>query len=620
MRNKRGQVFWKVAEIAIAIIVIVILYFVLKGQFGNFIKGVNSCEAKGGDCFSSCGNLEPIPAGDAGCEKEFKNENLVCCRVDKTGEEERRGYGAHSEKIKVLLDKEKTSLFYGERRDLDIGKVHKIEAVLDYDELEKLANNSKTTCSIFLKDVDTNYEYVMFRSEKTPDKNVEIKLYSPTETYNNDDSFVVSCYKDNKLRPRYFKPEELQAGRTYALRIVVYDQEVNDLVDKNINSFSDEFKNALLDEENWMSEFTAYLRVKPIIEISGISGIWVASDDILVKANEPYKLSNVEVGIAQVDKPKESDKISLYQKIYNACEDYTNYKGSLHKIATTKVGDEGFKIIFPFARNAYQTASYEPTQAQPITVTENQAKIYLDASTIIEDFSELKEDMLKESGADLKEYYLCVKSLVSLKEETPRTVYATSQQPLRLDVAPPDFHNFDEYIEVVYPDPKVLENNLQKLIQEGRATPGQRITPYYFDEYPHIEIKKCIDKSGCQNYDYYFAPTNIQININANDLKSSVVATILGYGLNYLYNYLATRNPLKTLCPLANSGQYRRNTHPEIRFRKQQQGVFCIRVSDAVGNYWLTWKTVYNPYDVLEDVVENVTGNNGNGITPVVGS
>nr|MCK4930074.1 hypothetical protein [Nanoarchaeota archaeon] len=62
--------------------------------------------------------------------------------------------------------------------------------------------------------------------------------------------------------------------------------------------------------------------------------------------------------------------------------------------------------------------------------------------------------------------------------------------------------------------------------------------------------------------------------------------------------------PLKTICPLANSGQYRYNTHPEIRSRRGEQGVFCIRVKDAVGNYWLTWKVVYNPYDVIEDVVQ----------------
>jgi len=620
IKSKKGDgVFWKIAEIAIAIAVIIILFLVLRGQFTNFIKGLNSCEAKGGECFSSCGDLEPIPAGDAGCEKEFKNKDLVCCKVERKGEVEMRGYGANSQLIKVVVNKEKTPLYYGERRDFDIDKLYSIQTVLDYEKLKKLADTPDLRCSIFLKDVDTNEEYVLLRSKNKPSDTTSEFLFPISETYNQDDSFIISCGGGaDSVWPRYFKPKELQAGRTYELRVVVYDKDVSNYFKPGtrMTQYSDDIKNAILDEENWLAEFTAYLRVKPIIEITGISGIWVASDDITVKSLEPYKLSKVEVGIIQVDKPQESDKISLYQKIYDTCSaPTTKYTDSLHKITAVKVGDEGINIIFPFARNAYQTASYE-SQAQPITVTETHAEIHLDASTIIEDFSEFKDDMLKETGADLKEYYLCVKALVSLKDEAPRTIYATSQQPLKLDVAPPNFHNTDDYIQVVYPDPKVLEDNLQRLIQEGRALPGQRITPIYFDEYPYIQIKKCIDKSGCKNYDYYFAPTNIRININTNTLGSGAVAAIIGYGLNYLYNYIVTRNPLKTLCPLANSGQYRRNSHPEIRFMKQQQGVFCIRVSDAVGNYWLTWKTVYNPYDVLENVAENVTGE----ITPVVGS
>ena len=183
-------------------------------------------------------------------------------------------------------------------------------------------------------------------------------------------------------------------------------------------------------------------------------------------------------------------------------------------------------------------------------------------------------------------------------------VTSYSEQPLRLDVAPPKIGNTDDYISVVYPDPRILENNLPGLLNRGAITPGQQVTPYYFNEYPKVMIKKCFDKSGCKNYDYYFAPTYIRVNIHADDLETGIVSAIIGQGLNYLYNYLLTRNPLKTVCPLANSGQYRYNTHPEIRSRRGEQGVFCIRVTDAVGNYWLTWKVIYNPYDVVEDVVQ----------------
>jgi len=639
MRSKRGagNVFWIIMEIVIAIAILLILIYMVTRNSGNFLKGLNSCEAKGGECLSSCGSLEAMPAGDAGCEKEFKNQNMVCCKKAET--QQQTGVGANSELIKVLINNEKTSLTYGERRDMDIGTVYKIDTVLDSKKLESLTGTQNMVCSLFLKDTDTSQEYVMERTEKplsSDEQKKPIPLDDAKESYNQGDSFIVGCNAKDKLWLRYIKPEDLQAGRIYALKIIVYDKDVADNMIKSgsitNDAYSDDFKSLILDETHWAAEFTAYLRVKPIIEIKDISGTWVVFDDITVTANAPYKLSNVSIAIVPGNKTLEElqpkgenvdlDQKSLYQQIYDACISETNgpvYWYRLNKITAIKAGEQGINLgLFTAGRQAYQSAMYE-SQLQPIEMINGQAKVHIDASSISENFQ--IGDMKEEKEGPLKEQYLCVKAKVYGPDGKVKIIHSASSQPLRLDVAPPLIDETDTYIQVKYPEYKLLQDSITKLIEQNRITPNQQVTPYYFEQYPKIVIKKCIDKSGCKNYNYYFAPTNIRININTNDLATGIVGTILGYGLNYLYQQIVASNPLETICPLANSGQYRTNSYPEIRFYKDQQGIFCIKAIDAVGNYWLTWKTAYNPYDVIEDVVANATGTTGTtGITPVIGS
>jgi hypothetical protein len=554
----------------------------------------------------------------------------VCCRgqLPGTGGTGGTGVGANYQLITALVNK--NNVKYGNTVELEIGKAARIDASIDYTKLNQLPNANKPNkyCSIFLKDYAAGKNYVMVRKnpkEKITDTET-FDLIPVEETYNAENSLIVSCSDTDadKLWTRYFKPTELDAGRTYVATIIVYDNEVSDKMSTISSGASFEENTELTDliyiMNHWAAHFAFQLRVKPIVEITDISGIWVAYDDITVKAFAPYKLSKVDVAIVnQAEVSSQGNGDNIYAQVYNACSKLasTRYKSAVNKITAIKSGEQGTNLgLFSLGREAYQRARYI-SQPQPITINSetNTAKFRLDASSLSIDFKEeaknlLDEALITDQNKDALNHYLCAKVGVisSDKRVAAKQIIAFSINPLKLDVAPPMIDNTDEYIQVHYPDYNLIDNTLQKLIQEGKVLPGQSLTRYYFDHYPTIAIKKCIDKSGCKNYDYYFAPTNIRVNINANDLQTGILATVLSAGLNYLYQEIMTRNPLDTLCPLANSGQYRINTYPEIRFsRREEQGVFCIRVSDAVGNYWLTWKVAYEPYDVLEDLAANAT-------------
>lgn len=648
MVSKRASsAFETLGTIVIVCATIFIILWALTGGFKNFTFGLYNCEGKGYQCLASCGNLEAKTAFDRGCHDKYKNQNLVCCEPEQTATgQQARGAGANSNRVQLLVDKG-TALYYGERRDIEIrDTAYKIDPVLDYKQLRETGHFNDLTymrCSIFLTDAETQQVYVLKRDSTgscTGDPNGNYSLIEAKYAFNsgvqgdnsNIENFVVTCNGDrvegayDQLIPRCFKPTDLQAGRTYKVSVIVYDNDTSEA----LKGFQGEFdspttdqqvkiKSMIFDPQHWLAEFTSYLRVKPIIEISDISNSWAAYDDITVTANAPYKLSKVYVGIIPGDNEAINAEAgtSIYTRINQACQDLAsaNYHSELASIKNTKTGTIGFSLaIFSLGREAYQRAQYEASQPQIIKIDNGQkATVHIDASTIATTFnirSMLTEDLaaLRSGSSTLKEQYLCVKADVYDANGKTRTIRVASTQPLRIDVAPPYIENTDQYIEIVYPDYSLFQQEYSNLIAQNRISPGQTLTPYYFERYPRVVINHCYDKSGCKNYDYYFAPTYLQINVNTNDLGSGILATVLGAGINYLYNYLATRNPLETLCPIPDSYQYRSNSRPEIRFgRSQSQGVFCLRVADAAGNYWLTWKAVYEPFDVLEEVIAGGT-------------
>ncbi len=648
MKNKKGVVWPHLLQLVLVAVALIIIAWILQVQFGAFHLGTTRCK---GTCMTACGSYMHLLEGDEGCRRKTKDETMLCCDT-KELEGEQRGYGANNQMIRLTLNGGKSPFYYGEMRELEIGKTYYLELFFD-DEIRENIDKNASYCGVWIEDRDLSTDYGLhdlytsFNQQKVKkyDEPRKAPLIPQDEnivgTIDEKGSIVRSCKRAGKeelfLYPQVFTPNELNAGRTYELRVIVYSEEVTKIINENFvgpvtpthgpSSFGYDGAKAIIDEDNWVAEFTAYFKVKPIIEISDISGTWVIEDDIIVRSVNPYKLSKVEVGIVgetELNAVTNADEKSLYQKIYDACSAdsfQSNYKSSIHKITSIKSGSAGLNLgIGTLGRNAYVRRSYI-SQEQPITVAKNKAEILLDESSINRTFTNVRNSMLEEGEGEFKEHYLCVRSQVVAPDGKLMPIISTSQQPLRLDVAPPKVDNTDNYIKVVYPKAQLLQNNLQKLINNGRVLPEQTITPYYFEQYPMIQIAKCIDKSGCKNYDYYFAPTNIPINIHSADLETGIVATILGVGLNYLYKAIVESNPLKTVCPLADSGQYRRNTRPEIRFYRRQQGVFCIKISDAAGNYRLTWKVAYNPYDIVEETAGAVISNATNpSITPVVGS
>jgi hypothetical protein len=647
MKSKKGDgTFWIIGEIAIVVVILVIVFLILNKNFGWFNIGINSCEAKGGQCLSSCGAYDPIPAGDGQCKTEHKDTSMVCCKKPeaepgKEGEDA-RGEGANVNLINVLLDNQKTSLAWGESRELEIRDTpYKFEAVLDYKKIQALGkfdenpvDHKEPRCSFFLKDTNTKEEYVLKRSATAIDSSQlttgDYSWMSSKYTFNADDSFVVGCSISDTIQLRYWKPTDSQAGHTYQLRIIVYDKEVSAKSPQkgaslDFSSPSDEsaleIRNLLFDESNWLVEFTAYFKVKPIVEIRDIGGTWASSDDITVNVVNPnYKLSSVEVAIVPGDgvNPIKGDaSISLGQALKNSCDDAsTKYYSMLRRIKSTKVGTPGFNLgLFALGRDVYQSALYEASDPEPIKIENDvKATVHIDASTISKTFAissmSVEKPVVNEN--DVKEQYLCVRAHVASSDgKTVKVITTVNQQPLRLDVAPPLIDNTDSYITVEYPNPESFQQTVTQLIAENRISPTQRLTPYYFNRYPRVVFKKCIDRSGCKEYDYYFAPTNINININTGgDLGAGITAIVLSYAVNQLYQALVTSKPLETLCPLPNDIQYRHNTAAEIRFSRLQQGqgIYCLKIVDAAGNYWMTWKAVYNPYDVFDEITGELLG------------
>jgi len=600
MRNRKASL--SIETMVVIVLVLFVLLLLILGFYRTFISflfGINSCEAKGGTCMSGCGDLEAIPAGDAGCEKEHPEKDLVCCRIK---EEAARGIGANTEFITVYFKDEKTPLFYGERKDLEIGEDTKITVELDTEGL-KAVNQGKEpkACAVFLKDTNTDDEF-------WPDNNKYFE-FSPGSDSNNlpaNKAIGTRCGGTFTI-----KPSEAQARRTYDFRIIVFNQSKKSILKDN--GESGEGADRLPLPEKWIAEFTVQLRIKPIIEVTGLSTVWTASDEFVVKANKPYKLLNVSIAIVSEDENVAgcNNKKSVYENLNCICKniDSKHYYDSIHKITNTKSGNEGFNMIFKWGHKAYQTKRYE-SRAEDIEIDYDKdlARVYLDASSISETFKTSEtdtrmNDLLLEKQEKTKEYYVCAKAGVLRPAGDKKTFTSFSEYPLRLDVAPPLISNSDDYIELHYPDSK--KTIIEELEKQARISPGDYVTPYYYEIYPRLVIKNCYDKSGCQNYDYFFAPTRISIKMNTADLEQGAIGALLGFGLNYLYNTIATQNPLTTLCPLPDSGRYRHNTQPEIRFRKENQGVYCIKAVDGAGNYWLTWKPVYNPLSVVEKIIQS---------------
>jgi len=640
-----GGTMETVAVMIILLVIIVAFLFIQKKGLLNFVTAAESCTAKTAGCFTSCGNRQPEPSGDPGCQKQYPSMQTVCCKLDPDEISQsglgQRGEGANKNVIKLIINK--NSIPYGQEVLLDQDTLYKFDIVLD-ETARTAIKDSGRVCSIVIRELDQVAEPKVLPETETTASNGPLPAVD--STFNQYNSLVVACSDVDKLVPRYFKPTELDAGRRYELDVIVYDKYVEgnfsanpklkgvvSMPDLSLPGISADRLNLPYDNSHWVANYFITLKVKQIVEIADISTTWVAQDDITVNTVSPWTLESVAVAVVSAKEMAAEELIkpsaSLSENLYNTCTSNdtrlgiaTRYATSLYKISRINTGTEG--IILGIGKDNFQTASYSASaQAQPIPITNKRsAVIHLDAASFIYGYygaaavsgvigaaapgsligSDSETYFFRETN-NLTDYFLCVKASVSKSaKEKSKIITAFSIQPLRIDIAPPSITNDDSFISVNYPKPfQSLTSGLT-----NQLTGQNQYSNYYFQEYPYIEItNKCFDKSGCKNFDYYFAPTRIPVNVVADNTKDAVVSVLIGEGLNMLYKAIVDSNPLKTVCPLADSGKYRRNTNNQIRFY-DQQGVFCIKVTDGAGNYWLTWKAVYNPYSVVEKVVNSV--------------
>ncbi len=648
-----------VIDMVILAVVAVIIIMILKGSALNFFKGLHDCEnTYHGTCMRSCGEYPHEPAGDPWCEQ--KNKDLpICCKTGRSGiSSEETGIGAHSELMSIIItdaDKLDQTLNHGDSITLETGITYFINFNMK-DIRKNLAIDTEKLgsvpvyCKIWLSERDDSYgtnEFSLDYLNKQETSKKKLLEYATT-TYpitksvdenniNKEGSLIRVCSlpknkKDLILNTRMITPTQLDANKKYSLNVAVLNETLSELIDKqkDKNDLS-EIYYELSDDDYWKLHFLTFFDVKQEIEINGLSTTYVPEEEITIKTRNNFILNKVNVAVVSeeevnknADTKKLSEKASSNEKIYSMCASLgTNrYTDSLYKITNVKTGKRGFSFL-SIGKDNYPYAQYD-AQIESIKIeNDNLAKIHLDAASFIYGamglapeyetsghLEELKEEtliskqalagMIKETKFVMK-YYLCVKAEVSRKKSADtKEIISYSTQPLMIDIAPPTIGNSDNFIKVNYPKP--YKKKIQELQKIGIR---EALQNFYFQEYPYIEItEECLDKSGCKHFDYYFAPTQIGININlktnetGSGVESTIFSAILSEGLNLLYDAILKSNPLDTVCPLADSGRYRANDNNKIRFQGEQ-GIFCIKVMDGVGNYWLTWKSVYNPYSIL---------------------
>ncbi|MBW2990154.1 hypothetical protein KY348_00445 [Candidatus Woesearchaeota archaeon] len=328
--------------------------------------------------------------------------------------------------------------------------------------------------------------------------------------------------------------------------------------------------------DHWLAYRAIRLNVEPVVQISGMSGIWVDKDPITISCPD---VTCIRFGLKLV-KLKDNDYLQLVEE----CKKPEGFKYTLDYVAgtTTKttgiplnINIGGFRI--PPQRQKLQ---YIVSQ-KPITVVNNKADVLIDRATMLKTFYSGDHELLIEDTT-----YLCVEAT----KDDGSKVHGLSEQPIKVDVFPP-MVDPDKDVQLFYPDP-VISSDIS--------------TPYYYRKYPKIVVSGCYDygQSGCTNYDYYIHSGEfVNLRSLTAEWEIGIASLILTEGLNALLTYFAEKDAVNTICPFITSHSYTRNTRNEIRIPRQGQGIICIRVSDKVGNKDIIWKVLWTPEEMFKKII-----------------
>jgi len=83
MKKRAFLISQTIVTLALTAVVIVFVLLLLTGQFKIFSRGINDCEAKGGECVPKETGCEYGPSFLPGCSKE----KVCCMKTDKMGGE-----------------------------------------------------------------------------------------------------------------------------------------------------------------------------------------------------------------------------------------------------------------------------------------------------------------------------------------------------------------------------------------------------------------------------------------------------------------------------------------------------------------------------------------------------
>lgn len=348
-------------------------------------------------------------------------------------------------------------------------------------------------------------------------------------------------------------------------------------------------KKLISDKSYWLAGKSYKITVKPVLELSGISTSWVAEDSLTVKANKP-DYTDLEVSLVNA-----AEMTGIGQIIDSCTAESSEYRTEFRKSLTNIVGTTTETSGIPLNLNIGGFRIPTATVQLKYITTQNTPKIVGDKADFKIDKATMLKDFYENAGRRMDALFTGQNAYVCIRAKKGTSyAHAISSTPLKVDVLPPV--TTQEEIQVIYPE---LMINTPQLTNQYPSMEGR--TSFY-SRYPRVVIP-CRDygQSGCASYDYYIKDGNfVNVNMQVDNWQDAVTGIALQYGINQLFNYFASLDPEKTICPYIHSNEFRNNRQSSISVRTKGQAIMCIRIKDNVGNSRLVWKEIYSPQEMLE--------------------
>lgn len=563
----------------IAVIILLFTLALIRRTFPSFVSSA-TCEGRAGTCIdksTGCPLGSHEEFGLSGC-----TEGQICCVSESRG-----GTSTSTTSTTQLTTKEKnilkngiivtlgnspTPLTQGAVIPLKVSQTYEFDVVIN-DQLKNSQQKIGEKCLIYVTD------------SKNPGKSYVLDgangLQEATSKYTGQ---LFDCLPGQAISLTY-NPGALDAYKSLTLYTILLDKESSDAIDTQpIAALQGMFSNT----KHWLAWKAFPLRIDPVLKITGMSADWTAKDDITITCNG-ISCTKIEVGILRMGDSE------TYEDLFGRCSgtrgSSPTFHDTLQYISGTTVQTSGIPLNIDIGgfRLPYQQRIQYVTSTSPIAVVNNKATISIDKAAMIRTFGGSTNTLTEQSPLIGDKTYLCVKA--TAEGTSPgNTYYALSETPLKVDAIAPVV-DAETGITVIYPDPITAVN---------------MTVPYYYRQYPRIQVGGCYDmgQSGCTNYDYYIKTGNfINLNSNTGDWTTGLVGVLLTEGVNSLITYFASKDAANTICPLMTSNGYTRNTNPEIRFMGAGQAIVCIRIGDKVGNTRLVWKPIWSPTEMFNRIL-----------------